>query len=119
MTKFSNKLKKHIFLPILGLFSQFWGKKHFFSENLALSRTTSYEFLAPCKISEKTYDTITRKWLDRRTDGSTDRPYFIGPFQLPPKVQKLTDMNTYIWTQKQRKKFKRSTLSLVNAGTPD
>ena len=25
---------------------------------------------------------------DRRRDGRTDRPYFIGPFRLPPGVQK-------------------------------
>ena len=24
---------------------------------------------------------------DGRTDGTTDRPYFIGPFRLPPGVQ--------------------------------
>ena len=29
-----------------------------------------------------------------------------------------TDMKTYRWTQKQRKKIKKPTLSLVNAGTP-
>ena len=52
-------------------------------------------------------------------DGRMDRPYFIEPFRLPPRFQKLTDMKTYIWTQKQRKKFKRPTLSLVNAGPPD
>ena len=72
MTKFSNKLKKPCFWPILGPFSQFWGKKNFFSENLALSCTTPYEFLAPCQISEKIYDTIPRKCLDRRTDGKTE-----------------------------------------------
>ena len=101
MTKFSNKLKKTCFWPILGLFSQFWDKKNFSSENPALSRTTSYEFLAQCQISEKTYHTITRKCLGRRTDGRMDRPYFIGLFRLPPRVQKLTDMKTYIWTQDQ------------------
>ena len=71
MTKFSNKLKKPCFWPILGPFSQFWGKK-IFPENPALSRTTSYEFLATCQISEKTNDTIPRKRLDRRTEGRTD-----------------------------------------------
>ena len=40
-------------------------------------------------------------------DGRTDRLYFIGPFRLPLRVQKLTDMKTYRWTQKQRKKFKK------------
>ena len=101
MNKFSNKLKK----PCCGLFGvfflNFWEKK-IFSENPALSRTTSYEFLAPCQISQKTNDTIPRKCLDRRTN----RPYFIRPFRLPLGVQKLTNMKTYRWTQKQRKNFK-------------
>ena len=80
MTKFSDKLEKPCFWPILGPFSQFWGKKKVFSENTALPCTSPYEFLAPCRISGKTYDTIPRKCLDRRTD----RPYFIGPFRLLP-----------------------------------
>ena len=65
MTKFSNKLKKPCFWPILG--------RKFLSENPALSRTIPYEFLAPCQISEKTYDRISRKCLDRRMDGRTGR----------------------------------------------
>ena len=68
MTKFSNKLKKPCFWSI---FSQFWVKK-MSPENPALSHTTSYEFLAPCQILEKTNDTIPRKRLDRRTDGRTE-----------------------------------------------
>ena len=52
-------------------------------------------------------------------DGRSDRPYFIGPFRLLPGDQKLIDMKTYRWTQKQRKKIKRPTLSLANAGPPD
>ena len=60
------------FGPILGSFSKFWGKQIFFSENPALSRTTSYDFLAPCQLSEKTYDTIPRKYLDKRIDGTTE-----------------------------------------------
>ena len=51
--------------------------------------------------------------------GRSDRPYFIGFFRLLLGVQKLTDMKTYRWTQKQNKKFKKPTLSLVNAGLPD
>ena len=68
MTKFSNKLKKPCFWPILGLFFPILGQKKFFSENSTLSRTTSYEFLEPCQISEKTYEIIPRKCLDRRPD---------------------------------------------------
>ena len=52
-------------------------------------------------------------------DGKSDRPYFIGPFWLLLKVQKLADMKTYRWTQKQRQKIKKPTLSVANAGPPD
>ena len=70
MSKFSNKLKKPWFWPILDCFSQFWTKKHFSQK--ALSRTTSHEFLAPWQISEKTNITISRKCLDRRMEGWTN-----------------------------------------------
>ena len=97
-------------------------KKIFLSENPALSRTTPYGFLAPCQISEKTYDTIPRKCLDRkdgRMEGEKDgQTVFYRTFPATPRVQKLTDMKTYRWTQKQRKKIKKPTLSLVNAGPP-
>ena len=59
-------IEKNMFLAHFGPFSQFFGKKIFLSENPALSCTTSYEFLAPCQISVKTYDTIPRKYLDKR-----------------------------------------------------
>ena len=35
------------------------------------------------------------KYQDKWKDGKTDRPYFIGPFQLPPGVQK--------WSEKEEK----------------
>ena len=91
MTKFPNKLKNPVFDPFWALFPSFP------PENLALSCTTPYEFLVLCQISEKTNDAIPRKRLNRRMD----RPYFIGPFPLPPGVQKLpnpilsTNANTY------------------------
>ena len=90
MTKFSNKLKKPCFWPILGPFSQFSGAKKNFLENPTLSSTTSRGILAPCQNLEKINDTIPRKRPDRRNDGRTDRPYFIRPFQLPLGVQKGT-----------------------------
>ena len=88
MTQFSNKFKKPCFWPIFPIF----GAKKIFLENPALSHTTSYGFLASCQNLEKVNDTIQRKRTDRlkdrRTDGKTDRPYFIGPFRIPPGVQK-------------------------------
>ena len=80
------------FGPIFPIF----GAKKIFPENLALSRTTSHGILALCQNLEKINNTIPRKHLERqkdgrtdgRIDGRTDRPYFIGPFQLPPRMQK-------------------------------
>ena len=96
--KINNKmfqyLKKN---PVLGPF--FWpifsifGRKRFCLENLALSHTTSYGFLASRQNLEKTTDKTPRKCLDRRMEGGkkgrTDRPYFIGPFWLLSGVQKV------------------------------
>ena len=49
--------------------------------------------LALCWSSEKTNDPIPRKypdrWKDGKKDGMMDRPYFIGPFWLPPGVQEV------------------------------
>ena len=72
MTKFSNKLKKPCFWPILGPFSQCLEQKKNVQENSVLSRTTSYGFLAPCQNSEKVNDMIQRKRPDRRKDGWKD-----------------------------------------------
>ena len=68
MTKFSNKFKKPCFWPIFPIF----GAKKIFLENPALSRTTSYGFLAPCQNLEKVNDTIQRKHPDRQMEGWTD-----------------------------------------------
>ena len=72
-----------VFGPFLVHFPNFWDKK-VIQENPTLSHTT----LAPYKNLEKTNDAIPRKRLDRRTDGRTDRPYFIAHFRLLPGVQK-------------------------------
>ena len=62
-----------------------------FSENLGLSCATLHGALTPCRVSGKSNKPISRKLPDRRTDGRTDRPEFIGPFQPWPEVQsKLT-----------------------------
>ena len=57
-----------MFLAHFGPFFSILGQKNFFSGNPALSRTTSYELQATCQILEKNYDTIPRKYLDRRMD---------------------------------------------------
>ena len=71
MTKFSNKLKKLCFWPVLGPFSQFLGQKNFFPKNPALSCTTSYGILPPSQNLEEIIS-ILRKRLGRRKDGRTD-----------------------------------------------
>ena len=59
-------------------------------------------------------------WTEGRMEGQKDgQTLFYRTFPATPGVQKLTDMKTYRWTQKQRKKIKKPTLSLVNAGPPD
>ena len=68
MTKFSNKLKKTLFLANFGSIFPIFGAKKTFLENTALSNTTSYGFLAPCQNLEKVNDTIQRKRLGRRKD---------------------------------------------------
>ena len=71
MAKIFNIVKKTLFLTH---FPKFLGKI-FFPENPALSRTTSYGFLASCQNLEKTNDTIPRKHPDRqngKTDGRTE-----------------------------------------------
>ena len=65
MTKFFNIFKKPCFWPIFPIFE----KKIFFLENPALSRTTSYGFLASRQKLQKTNDTIPRKRPDRQKDG--------------------------------------------------
>ena len=84
-------IQKTLFLALFWPIFPIFGAKNFFLENPALSRTTSYGFLASCQNLEKTNNTIPRKrldrWKDGRKDGRMDRPYFTGPFQLTPGVQ--------------------------------
>ena len=88
---------KNCFWPIFVHIFPIFGAKKNFLKNLALSCTTSYGFLAPCQNLEKVIDTIQRKCPGRQMegqdglkDGRTDRSYFIGPFRLPPGVQKVS-----------------------------
>ena len=78
MAKFFFKFKKPYFWPIFGPFPQFLEQKNIFPKTLALSRTTSEQFLAPCQNSEKSNDSIPKKDPERQRDERTDRPYFIG-----------------------------------------
>ena len=66
MNKFSKKLKKPCFRSIFPIF----GAKNISLENRALTRSTSYGFLASCQNLEKVNDTIqTKCQTDRRTEG--------------------------------------------------
>ena len=75
MNNFFNKLKKTLFLAHFGSIFPIFGANKIFLENPALSRTTSYGFLATCQNLEKVNDTIQRKCPDRRKDGRTDLFY--------------------------------------------
>ena len=63
------QIQKTLFLALFGSIFPIFGGKIFFPENPVLSRTTPYEFLAPCQNLEKINDTIPRKCLDRQKDG--------------------------------------------------
>ena len=60
-----------MFLAHVWSIFQILGAKNFFQENSALSRTTSYGFLAPYQNLEKNNDTIPRKGQNRRRDRRT------------------------------------------------
>ena len=83
MRKFFSKFKKPCCWPFLAHFPKFL-------ENLALSHTTSYGFLAPCKNLEKPDDAIPRKSMERQKDRRTDR-------QTDPTSQ---DPSRYRWGSK-------------------
>ena len=72
MTKFSNKLKKPCFWPILDPFSQFWGKKNFSQKIRLFQAQLHMSVQHHANFQKKTNDTIPRKRLDRRTEGRTE-----------------------------------------------
>ena len=81
--------------PFLAHFPNFWGK-NFFLENPALSRKTSWVSSIMTKFRKKLMIQFQENaWTDGRTDGRTDRPYFIGPFRL------------MLWSKKKKRKKKK------------
>ena len=109
-----------IFWPILGPFLNFevkffLRKSSSVTHNFIWISSTMPNFRQNLWYNSKKIPGQRDDWRDRRTD----RSYFIKPFRLLPGVQKLNDMKTYRWIQKQGKKFKKPTLSLVNAGPLD
>ena len=52
-------------------------------------------------------------WTEGRMEGKDGQTLFYRTFPATPGVQKLTDIKTYRWTQKQRKKIKKPTLSML------
>ena len=105
MTKFSNKLKKHVFVPFCTLFLNF-GTKKIFSEKIQLCHTELYmNFQNHAKFQKKFMIQFQENtWMDgRMKDGQT---LFYRTLRATLGVQKPTDMKTYRWTQNQRKNFK-------------
>ena len=94
MIKFKKIFEKSHFWAILTIS----GQLIFFFKNPALSRTTSHWSLPAYQFLKKSNDMIPIKcmvrWMDRRTDGRTDRTDFIGPFGHRPVVQYLISLNT-------------------------
>ena len=94
MTKFSNKFWAHF--PNLG------GNK-IFPENPALSQhnftwdsSTMPKFSKIWRHDSKKTLRETEGQMEGQKDGRMDRPYFIGPFQLPPGVPKFSKQLTHI-----------------------
>ena len=75
MVKSFNKFKKPCFWPIFGPFSQILGQKKFARKSGSVTNNFIWVSSTMPKL-KKTNDTIQK-------DGRNDRPYFIGPFQLP------------------------------------
>ena len=73
MNKFSNKLRKPCFWPILGPFSEFWGLKKF-SWKIWLCQTQLHMgFQYNAKIFKKLMMQFKENaWTDRRTEGGTE-----------------------------------------------
>ena len=72
-----------------GPFPQFWEQKLFFQKKPVLQWTNSWGFPTPCQNSGKTNDPVQGKCPDRQKDRKTNRPYFIGTFQLTLRVQQV------------------------------
>ena len=73
-------------------FGPFWGQKNFPGKFGSITHSLIW-FSSTIPKFRKVNDTIRRKRPDRRMegrkDGRTDRPYFIGPLRLPPRVRKV------------------------------
>ena len=85
MPKFFFKFKKPYFWPIFPIL----GAKKVFPKNLAVTHNLIRVSVPPCQNSEKPNDPIPRKQPDRQQGRKMNRPYFIGPFQLPLGVQQI------------------------------
>ena len=86
--------KSPVFDPFLVHFSNFLGIFFFFFFLCGKSGSVMHSFISISSTMPKfRKTTIPRKHLDRQTDGrinrTADRPYFIGPLQLPMAVKKL------------------------------
>ena len=84
MTKFFNKFKKPCFGSFWFIFPNFGGKKFFFQKIRLCHAQLHVGFQHHAKIQKKL---MIQFHENARTDGRTDRPYFIGPFRLPPEFQ--------------------------------
>ena len=96
-TPIPDKTNDFIFLKshhVLGDVSGHFCPRGFFRKNPVLSHTIIYGPLTPCQVSQKTKEPIPRKLMDRRkdrqTEGRTNRPYSLGPFQLWQRTHKIS-----------------------------
>ena len=93
-------IEKTLFLAHFGSFFPILRQKNFFRENPDLPCTTSYEFLAPWQISEKTNDTIPRKHLEEGRRGWKDgQTLFYRTFLATSGSRKNLKWSFLHWTQ--------------------
>ena len=85
--------KNPVFGPFSVHFPKFLGKNIFCWKSASVKHNWIWVSSNVQNLKKKKNDKIPRKCLDRRMDGrkegqkDTDRPYFIGPFQLLLRVQ--------------------------------
>ena len=81
--KLLNKFSLNSKNPVIGLFPQFWGQKKFF-QKIRLCHAQHKGFYHHAKIWRNLMIQFQENiWADSR-NWRIDRPYFIGPFWLPP-----------------------------------
>ena len=122
MTIFLINSKDSVFGTFLMYFPNFGGKK-FFSGTTG-SLTHNFKWISITMPKLKIMIKFEENAQTGRKDRRTDRPYFIGPFPLPPGVPQVNESQKYHQMKKYlnnlflcRKKFLRNLALMKNVFT--